>query len=75
MIGEVFETAAVRGEAFAFVEILTICPTGWFVDAHDAPDYLAENLAEVHTIGVLKRPETPSEGGAPRPAQPGDPRP
>ena len=67
MIGEAFETAAVRGEGFAFVEILTMCPTGWFVDTHDAPDYLAENLAEVHTIGVLKRPDPPSEGGAPTP--------
>jgi 2-oxoglutarate ferredoxin oxidoreductase subunit beta len=39
---------------FSFVEILTMCPTGWFIETQEAPDYLAANLAEVHTIGVLK---------------------
>jgi hypothetical protein len=31
-----------------------MCPTGWFVDTEDAPQYLADNLAQVHEIGVLK---------------------
>jgi 2-oxoglutarate ferredoxin oxidoreductase subunit beta len=39
---------------FSFVEILTMCPTGWFIETQEAPSYLADNLAEVHTIGVLK---------------------
>jgi 2-oxoglutarate ferredoxin oxidoreductase subunit beta len=39
---------------FSFVEILTMCPTGWFIETQEAPDYLADNLAEVHTVGVLK---------------------
>jgi 2-oxoglutarate/2-oxoacid ferredoxin oxidoreductase subunit beta len=42
------------GLGFSFVEILTMCPTGWFVDTHEAPDYLAERLGSVHTVGVLK---------------------
>ena len=39
---------------FSFVEILTMCPTGWFIETQQAPDYLADNLAQVHTLGVLK---------------------
>ena len=42
------------GLGFSFVEILTMCPTGWFVDTPDAPDYLTSTLAPVHTPGVLK---------------------
>jgi 2-oxoglutarate ferredoxin oxidoreductase subunit beta len=43
-----------QGIGFSFVEILTMCPTGWFVDTEDAPQYLADNLAQVHEVGVLK---------------------
>lgn len=43
-----------QGDGFSFVEILTMCPTGWFIDTADAPDYLTDNLAAVHTIGVVK---------------------
>ncbi|HEX7094814.1 MAG TPA: thiamine pyrophosphate-dependent enzyme [Acidimicrobiales bacterium] len=39
---------------FSFVEILTMCPTGWFIETQQAPDYLSDHLAPVHTIGVLK---------------------
>jgi len=42
------------GLGFSFVEILTMCPTGWFVDTPDAPDYLTSTLAPVHAPGVLK---------------------
>jgi 2-oxoglutarate ferredoxin oxidoreductase subunit beta len=48
-----FEAQA-SGRGFSFVEILTMCPTGWFIETADAPDYLADNLASVHTTGVLK---------------------
>ena len=48
-----FEVQA-AGLGFGFVEILTMCPTGWFIDTEDAPDYLADNLAKVHEVGVLK---------------------
>ena len=44
----------VLGLGFSLVEILTMCPTGWFVETSDAPAYLADNLATVHTGGVLK---------------------
>jgi 2-oxoglutarate/2-oxoacid ferredoxin oxidoreductase subunit beta len=46
--------AQLAGRGFTFVEILTMCPTGWFVDTAEAPAYLGDNLAAVHSIGVLK---------------------
>ncbi len=42
------------GLGFSFVEILTMCPTGWFIETQQAPEYLATNLAPVHGVGVLK---------------------
>ena len=42
------------GLGFSFVEVLTMCPTGWFVETQQAPGYLAEHLAPVHGVGVLK---------------------
>jgi 2-oxoglutarate/2-oxoacid ferredoxin oxidoreductase subunit beta len=39
---------------FSFVEILTMCPTGWFIETEDAPDYLKDTIGSVHVGGVLK---------------------
>jgi len=47
------ETQA-SGAGFSLVEILTMCPTGWFVETPEAPAYLADSLATVHIGGVLK---------------------
>jgi 2-oxoglutarate ferredoxin oxidoreductase subunit beta len=44
-----------RGEGFSFVEILTMCPTGWFVGTAKGPEYLARTLGPVHATGELKR--------------------
>jgi 2-oxoglutarate ferredoxin oxidoreductase subunit beta len=44
----------VGGHGFSFVEILTMCPTGWFVETEEAPAYLADHLGTVHAVGVLK---------------------
>jgi 2-oxoglutarate ferredoxin oxidoreductase subunit beta len=43
-----------RGEGFSFVEVLTMCPTGWFVPTGDGPGYLHSTLGEVHIMGELK---------------------
>jgi 2-oxoglutarate ferredoxin oxidoreductase subunit beta len=43
-----------RGEGFSFVEILTMCPTGWFVPTAKGPDYLDDVLGSVHVTGELK---------------------
>ena len=48
-----FETQQ-AGRGFSFVEILTMCPTGWFIETQEAPDYLNATLAPVHVPGVLK---------------------
>jgi 2-oxoglutarate ferredoxin oxidoreductase subunit beta len=53
MIRRAFETQLQEG-GFSFVEILTMCPTGWFIDTPEAPDYLSDNLASVHQVGILK---------------------
>ena len=53
MITAAFESQ-IAGRGFSFVEILTMCPTGWFIETGEAPEYLADNLAAVHQIGVLK---------------------
>jgi 2-oxoglutarate ferredoxin oxidoreductase subunit beta len=42
------------GAGFGFVEVLTMCPTGWFLETRDAPDYLDDKLAATYTLGVLK---------------------
>lgn len=43
-----------RKEGFSFVEVLTMCPTGWFVPTREGPEYLSSTLAEVHIMGELK---------------------
>ena len=43
-----------QGAGLSFVEILTMCPTGWFVETEEAPGYLEEHLGAVHRPGVLK---------------------
>ncbi len=53
MLRRAFEVQ-LEDEGFSFVEILTMCPTGWFVDTHEAPGYLQEHLAATHAVGVLK---------------------
>ncbi|HZQ87681.1 MAG TPA: thiamine pyrophosphate-dependent enzyme [Acidimicrobiales bacterium] len=53
MILDAFETQR-AGRGFSFVEILTMCPTGWFIETQEAPAYLADNLGAVHQVGVLK---------------------
>ncbi len=44
-----------KGQGFSFVEILTMCPTGWFIPTAEGPSYLDEELGAVHEVGELKR--------------------
>jgi len=44
-----------KGGGFSFVEILTMCPTGWFIPTKEGPDYLDEVLGSVHVTGEIKR--------------------
>ncbi len=43
-----------RGEGFSFVEVLTMCPTGWFIPTIEGPQYMQDTLGEVHIMGELK---------------------
>lgn len=53
LIKKAFETQ-MAGKGFSFVEILTMCPTGWFVPVTEGPAYLENTLGEVHQLGVIK---------------------
>ncbi len=43
-----------KGEGFSFVEVLTMCPTGWFVPTAEGPGYLDRVMGSVHVCGELK---------------------
>jgi len=45
--------AAVAGEGFTLVEVLTMCPTGWFLPTAEGPGYLSERFEPVYPVGVL----------------------
>jgi 2-oxoglutarate ferredoxin oxidoreductase subunit beta len=53
MVRKAFEMQIGR-KGFSFVEILTMCPTGWFIPTGDGPEYMDETLGQVHTMGELK---------------------
>jgi 2-oxoglutarate ferredoxin oxidoreductase subunit beta len=53
MLQRAFEVQSAR-QGFSFVEVLTMCPTGWFIQTGEAPDYLTDKLAATQTIGTLK---------------------
>jgi 2-oxoglutarate ferredoxin oxidoreductase subunit beta len=65
-----FEVQA-AGAGFSFVEVLTMCPTGWFIETGEAPDYLEDKLAATHKLGVIKDngPATEIAAAAKLPAQ------
>lgn len=48
-----FETQ-MAGEGLSFVEILTMCPTGWFMPTPDGPDYLAGTIEQTFPVAELK---------------------
>jgi len=53
-IQRAFETQ-MKGEGFSFIEILTMCPTGWFIPTAEGPGYLDSVLGSVHVTGEVKR--------------------
>jgi len=68
MLRRAFETQLAR-KGFSFVEILTMCPTGWFIPTAEGPDYLERVLGSVHAIGELKTDHQRNAGaGTSRPA-------
>ncbi len=53
MVRRAIETQ-MRDEGFSFVEMLTMCPTGWFIPTAEGPEYMDDTLGRVHTMGELK---------------------
>jgi 2-oxoglutarate ferredoxin oxidoreductase subunit beta len=45
---------AVAGAGFTLVEVLTMCPTGWFLPTADGPGYLETKFEETYPLGTLK---------------------
>jgi 2-oxoglutarate ferredoxin oxidoreductase subunit beta len=46
--------AQLAGRGFSFVEILTMCPTDWFIPPDAGPGWLEDNLKSVYPLKVLK---------------------
>jgi 2-oxoglutarate ferredoxin oxidoreductase subunit beta len=46
--------AQLDGKGFSFVEILTMCPTGWFIPTQEGPEYLDGVLGSIHRLGEFK---------------------
>jgi 2-oxoglutarate/2-oxoacid ferredoxin oxidoreductase subunit beta len=53
MIRGAFESQ-LAGEGLSLVEILTMCPTGWFVGAPEGPGYLEESMQGTYPLGELR---------------------
>ncbi|HVA73020.1 MAG TPA: thiamine pyrophosphate-dependent enzyme [Acidimicrobiales bacterium] len=52
-IKRAFELSA-AGEGFTFVEVLTMCPTGWFLPTLEGPGYIEDTFEKTFPIGALK---------------------
>ena len=59
-----------RARGFSFVEILTMCPTGWFIETQEAPDYLTDTSRRCTSPGVLEGRTREPMMPEPRPSAP-----
>jgi 2-oxoglutarate ferredoxin oxidoreductase subunit beta len=55
MLRSAFETQ-LSGAGFSLVEILTMCPTGWFVPVAEGPQYQSDSMEQTYRIGELSTP-------------------
>ncbi|MBS4751934.1 hypothetical protein KG112_03815 [Nocardioides sp. zg-ZUI104] len=53
MLRRAFESQ-LAGEGLSLVEILTMCPTGWFVPAAEGPTYQGSSMEAVYGLGEIK---------------------
>ncbi len=44
-----------EGKGFSFVEVLTMCPTDWYVEPTETPDWIERNFAPTYPLTVLKK--------------------
>jgi 2-oxoglutarate ferredoxin oxidoreductase subunit beta len=53
MLHKAFESQ-LSGNGLSLVEILTMCPTGWFVPGPEGPNYQGDSMEPVYPTGELK---------------------
>lgn len=53
IVKEAFRTQ-LEGKGFSMVEILTMCPTDWYVDPEKGPQWLGEHLESTYPLGIIK---------------------
>jgi 2-oxoglutarate ferredoxin oxidoreductase subunit beta len=46
--------AQLAGKGFTFVEILTMCPTDWYVEPIETPQWIEQNFTPTYPLKVLK---------------------
>jgi 2-oxoisovalerate ferredoxin oxidoreductase beta subunit len=63
----------VENRGYSFVEILSVCPTGWKMDAPDARDWLLDEMTKVFPLGVFKDESSERENEWYRLVQPFEP--
>lgn len=47
-------TAQLNGEGYSLVEVLSICPTNWYMTEQESVEYLKEKMVPVFPLGILK---------------------
>ena len=55
ILTEAVETQ-LAGKGFSFVEILTMCPTDWYVEPTEAPAWIEQNFTGTYPLKILKTP-------------------
>ena len=55
ILTEAFQ-AQLERKGFSFVEILTMCPTDWYVEPSETPDWIEQNFTGTYPLKILKAP-------------------
>ena len=55
ILGEAF-AVQLDGKGFSFVEILTMCPTDWYVEPTETPDWIERHFTPTYPLRILKQP-------------------
>jgi len=63
----------VEGRGYSFVEILSVCPTGWKMDPPAARDWMLAEMTKIFPLGVFKDETEVPEGQWYRPVKPFEP--
>jgi 2-oxoglutarate ferredoxin oxidoreductase subunit beta len=56
ILREAFEVQ-LAGRGFSFVEVLTMCPTDWYVEPSETPEWVEKNFTGTYPLKILKQPQ------------------